>query len=540
MSSKNITFDDEMRKSLLKGIKKVSDAVASTLGPCGRTVIIESNLMNGTPTITKDGVTVAKSISLEDPVENIGASLVKNIAAKTNVQVGDGTTTSSTLAAAIVEEGLKRISAGVNPIYLRNGINKAVQSTLEELDIRAKKITTREEISQVASISSNDDKEIGNLIAEAIENVGRDGVITIEDSKTPETFITYVEGMQFDRGYISAYFCNDRENMQVNFNDPYVLLYKGVLSRTEDILPALEIVARSSKVRPIFIIAQDISGDALAVTAMNALQNRLEICAIKAPGFGDSQKDRMEDIAILTGATLLDPDSGMEIRAINESFLGSAECIKTDANHTVIINGKGDSVLIEDRINKLRKEIASSTGYSKEKLQERLAKLSGGVAIMNIGATTEVELKEKKHRVEDALNATRAAIAEGILPGGGSTLAKISEVIKNKMNGLTEEEKIGYSIVVNALNKPIIQIAENAGLSGEVICSTCKTKKDNVGFDALNKEWVDMVEAGIVDPVKVTKSALENAASIASLVLTSSCTITNNPDDESVQAIPQM
>ena len=528
MTSKTITFNDEMQKNLFKGIKKVADAVTSTLGPCGRTVIIESNLLNGTPTITKDGITVAKSIALEDPVENLGVSLVKNIAGKTNMQVGDGSTTSTVLAAAIIEAGLKRISSGVNPIYLRNGIDKAVKSTIEEINKIVMPITTKEEIAQVASISSNDDKEIGNLIAEAIENVGRDGVITIEDSKTPETVISYVEGMQFDRGYISAYFCNDRENMQVNFNNPYILLYKGVITRTEDILPVLEIVARSSKPRPLFIISQDISGDALVVAATNALQSRLEICAIKSPGFGDFQKDMMEDIAILTGATLMDPESGMDIKAVNESFLGSAEYIKTDATHTVIINGKGDEVLINDRVNKLRKKIVSTSGYEKEKLQERLAKLSGGVAIMNIGATTEVALKEKKHRVEDALNATRAAIAEGILPGGGTALAKISEIIKDKVEGLTEEELVGYNIVVDALNKPIIQIAENAGLSGEVICDTCKQKADiNIGFDALKKRWVNMIEEGIVDPAKVTKSALENAASIASLVLTSSCTITN-------------
>lgn len=538
MSSKNITFDDEMRKNLLKGIKKVADAVSSTLGPCGRTVIIESNLLNGTPTITKDGVTVAKSITLEDPVENIGASLVKNIAAKTNAMVGDGTTSSTTLAYAIAEEGFKRISSGINPIYLRNGIDKAVKNTVEEINKIAKPITTKEEIAQVASISSNDDKEIGELIAEAIENVGRDGVITIEDSKTPDTTISYVEGMQFDRGYISAYFCNDRENMKVDFENPFILLYKGVISRADEIVPVMEIAVQ--KKRPLFIIAQEISGDALTVAAVNALQNNVKICAIKSPGFGDMQKEMMEDIAILTGATLMDPETGMEVKAINEAFLGSADSIKTDVNHTVIINGHGDETLIDDRVNKLRKDISNSSGYVKEKLQERLAKLSGGVAIMNIGATTEVALKEKKHRVEDALNATRAAIAEGILPGGGTALTKISDLIKNKMNDLTEEEKIGYNIVVNALNKPIIQIAENAGLSGEVVCNTCKQKKGiNIGFDALKKRWVDMIEAGIVDPAKVTKSALENAASIASLVLTSSCTITNNPDDEEVN-IPQM
>ena len=538
MSSKNITFDDEMRKSLLKGIKKVADAVSSTLGPCGRTVIIESNLLNGTPTITKDGVTVAKSITLEDPVENIGASFVKNIAAKTNVQVGDGTTTSTVLTHAIVEEGLKRISAGVNPIYLRNGIDKAVANTVEEINKLSKPITTKEEIAQVASISSNDDKEIGELIAEAIENVGRDGVITIEDSKTPETSISYVEGMQFDRGYISAYFCNDRENMKVDFENPLILLYKGVISRADEIVPVLEIAVQEKK--PLFIISQEISGDALTVAAVNALQNNVKICAIKSPGFGEMQKEMMEDIAILTGATLIDPETGMEVKAINKAFLGSADSIKTDVNHTVIINGHGDETLINDRINKLRKDISASSGYVKEKLQERLAKLSGGVAIMNIGATTEVALKEKKHRVEDALNATRAAIAEGILPGGGTTLAKISDLIKDKTKDLTEEEKIGYNIVVNALNKPIIQIAENAGLSGEVICNTCKQKKDiNVGFDALKKKWVNMIDEGIVDPAKVTKSALQNAASIASLVLTSSCTITNNPNDEEVN-IPQM
>ena len=524
---KDITFDEQMKEAVASGINKVASAVASTLGPAGRTVIIESTLENGTPTITKDGVSVAKSISLEDPVENIGAALIKNIAGRTNLTVGDGTTTSTVLAKALVEEGMTQLKKGVSPINIKNGINQALNDTVGYLKKVAKPVNSREEIAQVASISSNDDIEIGNLIAEAMENIGRDGVITVEDSQTTQTYIKYVEGMQLNKGYISAYFCNNRDSMLVDFKNPLILIYKGVINRAKELLPILEY--SNSENKPLLIIANDVVGEALTTLVYNSLQGTVQVCAVKSPGYGDELTESLKDIAILTGATLVDQDAGMKLESATPAFLGSADSIRVDYNSTVIVNGKGDDLAINDRVEKLRKDVEILTGYEKEKVQDRLAKMSGGIAVLNIGATTDVELKEKKHRIEDALNATRAAIAEGIIPGGGITLRKISEVLKpgSKLN---EEEKIGYNIVKNSLSKPFTQMLENAGINNIEIKTL--SLRNSTGFDVLAKKWVNMYKAGIIDPVKVTRSALENAVSVASLVLTSSCVITNKGTDE--------
>lgn len=524
---KDITFDEQMKEAVASGINKVASAVASTLGPAGRTVIIESALENGTPTITKDGVSVAKSISLEDPVENIGAALIKNIAGRTNLTVGDGTTTSTVLAKALVEEGMAQLKKGVSPINIKNGINQALNDTVGYLKKVAKPVNSREEIAQVASISSNDDIEIGNLIAEAMENIGRDGVITVEDSQTTQTYIKYVEGMQLNKGYISAYFCNNRDSMLVDFKNPLILIYKGVINRAKELLPILEY--SNSENKPLLIIANDVVGEALTTLVYNSLQGTVQVCAVKSPGYGDELTESLKDIAILTGATLIDQDAGMKLESATPAFLGSADSIRVDYNSTVIVNGKGDTLAINDRVEKLRKDVEILTGYEKEKVQDRLAKMSGGIAVLNIGATTDVELKEKKHRIEDALNATRAAIAEGIIPGGGITLRKISEVLKPSSK-LNEEEKIGYNIVKNSLSKPFTQMLENAGINN--IEMKTLSLRNSTGFDVLAKKWVNMYKAGIIDPVKVTRSALENAVSVASLVLTSSCVITNKGTDE--------
>ena len=524
---KDITFDEQMKEAVASGINKVASAVASTLGPAGRTVIIESTLENGTPTITKDGVSVAKSISLEDPVENIGAALIKNIAGRTNLTVGDGTTTSTVLAKALVEEGMTQLKKGVSPINIKNGINQALNDAVGYLKKVAKPVNSREEIVQVASISSNDDIEIGNLIAEAMENIGRDGVITVEDSQTTQTYIKYVEGMQLNKGYISAYFCNNRDSMLVDFKNPLILIYKGVINRAKELLPILEY--SNSENKPLLIIANDVVGEALTTLVYNSLQGTVQVCAVKSPGYGDELTESLKDIAIITGATLVDQDAGMKLESATPAFLGSADSIRVDYNSTVIVNGKGDNLAINDRVEKLRKDVEILTGYEKEKVQDRLAKMSGGIAVLNIGATTDVELKEKKHRIEDALNATRAAIAEGIIPGGGITLRKISEVIKPSSK-LNEEEKIGYNIVKNSLSKPFTQMLENAGINN--IEMKTLSLRNSTGFDVLAKKWVNMYKAGIIDPVKVTRSALENAVSVASLVLTSSCVITNKGTDE--------
>ena len=526
--AKEILFDSPMRDRLMSGIEAVASAVASTLGPSGRTVLIEQEY--GNTLITKDGVTVAKSIDLADKVENVGASLIKSIASKTNDQAGDGTTTSTVLAAEMAREGVKSVRTGINPIHIKKGIDKAVEDTIALLTEDAKPITTKEEIAQVASISANDDTELGNIIADAIEKVGNNGVITVEESQTTDTYVTYVEGMQFDRGYISPIFCNDRENFKVEYSNPLILLYDGVISSDNDIFPILEMVNR--KQTPLLIVADDVTDAALTTLVMNSARGVIQACAVKSPGFGDRRKDLMQDLAILTGAHFISPSTGDSLARATFEDLGRCKTVKVSSKSTIIVDGDGDESEIDERVNQLQHMIATTpNSYDKEKLQERLAKLAGGIAVLSVGATTEIELKEKKHRVEDAVNATRASIEEGVVPGGGTELCQISATLNKKARKIAcEAEKIGYEIVVKALEKPIKQIAENAGIDGVVIADKCKHSRKGTGFDALHSKWCDMLSSGIMDPVRVTKSALTNAASVVALVLTSSAVVTTIPE----------
>ena len=526
--AKEILFDSPMRDRLMSGIEAVASAVASTLGPSGRTVLIEQEY--GNTLITKDGVTVAKSIDLADKVENVGASLIKSIASKTNDQAGDGTTTSTVLAAEMAREGVKSVRTGINPIHIKKGIDKAVEDTIALLTEDAKPITTKEEIAQVASISANDDTELGNIIADAIEKVGNNGVITVEESQTTDTYVTYVEGMQFDRGYISPIFCNDRENFKVEYSNPLILLYDGVISSDNDIFPILEMINR--KQTPLLIVADDVTDAALTTLVMNSARGVIQACAVKSPGFGDRRKDLMQDLAILTGAHFISPSTGDNLARATFEDLGRCKTVKVSSKSTIIIDGDGDESEIDERVNQLQHMIATTpNSYDKEKLQERLAKLAGGIAVLSVGATTEIELKEKKHRVEDAVNATRASIEEGVVPGGGTELCQISATLNKKAKKIAcEAEKIGYEIVVKALEKPIKQIAENAGMDGVVIADKCKHSRKGTGFDALHSKWCDMLSSGIMDPVRVTKSALTNAASVVALVLTSSAVVTTIPE----------
>ena len=526
--AKEILFDSPMRDRLMSGIEAVASAVASTLGPSGRTVLIEQEY--GNTLITKDGVTVAKSIDLADKVENVGASLIKSIASKTNDQAGDGTTTSTVLAAEMAREGVKSVRTGINPIHIKKGIDRAVEDTIALLTEDAKPITTKEEIAQVASISANDDTELGNIIADAIEKVGNNGVITVEESQTTDTYVTYVEGMQFDRGYISPIFCNDRENFKVEYSNPLILLYDGVISSDNDIFPILEMVNR--KQTPLLIVADDVTDAALTTLVMNSARGVIQACAVKSPGFGDRRKDLMQDLAILTGAHFISPSTGDSLARATFEDLGRCKTVKVSSKSTIIIDGDGDESEIDERDNQLQHMIATTpNSYDKEKLQERLAKLAGGIAVLSVGATTEIELKEKKHRVEDAVNATRASIEEGVVPGGGTELCQISATLNKKAKKIAcEAEKIGYEIVVKALEKPIKQIAENAGMDGVVIADKCKHSRKGTGFDALHSKWCDMLSSGIMDPVRVTKSALTNAASVVALVLTSSAVVTTIPE----------
>lgn len=526
--AKEILFDSPMRDRLMSGIEAVASAVASTLGPSGRTVLIEQEY--GNTLITKDGVTVAKSIDLADKVENVGASLIKSIASKTNDQAGDGTTTSTVLAAEMAREGVKSVRTGINPIHIKKGIDKAVEDTIALLTEDAKPITTKEEIAQVASISANDDTELGNIIADAIEKVGNNGVITVEESQTTDTYVTYVEGMQFDRGYISPIFCNDRENFKVEYSNPLILLYDGVISSDNDIFPILEMVNR--KQTPLLIVADDVTDAALTTLVMNSARGVIQACAVKSPGFGDRRKDLMQDLAILTGAHFISPSTGDSLARATFEDLGRCKTVKVSSKSTIIIDGDGDESEIDERVSQLQHMIATTpNSYDKEKLQERLAKLAGGIAVLSVGATTEIELKEKKHRVEDAVNATRASIEEGVVPGGGTELCQISATLNKKARKIAcEAEKIGYEIVVKALEKPIKQIAENAGMDGVVIADKCKHSRKGTGFDALHSKWCDMLSSGIMDPVRVTKSALTNAASVVALVLTSSAVVTTIPE----------
>ncbi|MDR0553398.1 MAG: chaperonin GroEL [Treponema sp.] len=526
--AKQLLFNEDARRKLLAGVEQISKAVKVTLGPKGRNVLLDKKF--GAPTVTKDGVSVAKEVELADPYENMGAQLLKEVATKTNDVAGDGTTTATVLAYSLVKEGLKSVAAGMTPIELKRGIDKAVEIAVEEIKKNAKEIKDKEEISHVASVSANNDSEIGNTIADAMEKVGKDGVITVEESKTMDTTIEFVEGMQFDRGYISAYFVTDRDTMTCVYEDAYILIHDKKISSMKDMLPLLEKVAQSGK--PLLIIAEDVDGEALSTLVLNSLRGTLRACAVKAPGFGDRRKAMLEDIAILSGGQVITEELGMKLENTDLSNLGKAKTIKIDKDNTTIINGAGKQKDIQDRIAQIKAQIEDTTSdYDREKLQERLAKLAGGVAVINVGAATEVELKEKKHRVEDALSATRAAIEEGIVPGGELALIQAAIALdKADVSGLTDDEKVGFKIVKRALEEPIRQIAENAGLDGAVIAEKAKGEKKGVGFDAAKLEWVDMVKAGIIDPAKVTRSALQNAASIASLLLTTECAITDIPE----------
>ena len=525
--AKQLQFNEEARKSLVNGVEKISKAVMTTLGPKGRLVLLDKKY--GAPTVTKDGVSVAREIELEDPFENMGAQLLKEVAAKTNDVAGDGTTTATVLAWSITKEGMKSVAAGVNPMGIRRGIDKAVQDAVECIKSEAKMIQDKEEIAQVASISANNDRSIGDEIANAMDKVGKDGVITVEESKTIDTTVDFVEGMQFDRGYLSAYFCNNRDTMTCVMDNPYILIYDKKISNMKELLPLLEKVAQSGK--PLVMIAEDVDGEALATLVLNAVRGTLNVCAVKAPGFGDRRKAMLEDIAVLTGGQVITEELGMKLEDADISMLGRAKRVTIDKDNTTIINGAGSASDIKARIAMIKVQIADCTSdYDKEKLQERLAKLAGGVAVVNVGAATEVELKEKKHRVEDALSATRAAIEEGVIPGGGVALVQASKVLESKsLEGMTEEEKVGYKIVRRALEEPIRQISENAGVDGAIVADKCKNAEKGVGFDANTMQWVNMVEAGIIDPVKVTRSALQNAASIAALILTTECAVTDIP-----------
>jgi chaperonin GroEL len=530
---KQLKFEEEARASLLRGINIMAAAVAATLGPKGRNVVIDKKF--GSPTITKDGVTVAKEIELKDPYEDMGAQMLKEVASKTSDIAGDGTTTATVLAQAIFREGLRNVTAGANPMGLKRGMEAAVDAVVEELKKLSKSTKDKKEIAQVATIASNNDKTIGNLIAEAMEKVGKDGVITVEESKSAETVLDVVEGMQFDRGYLSPYFVTDAERMEVVLEDALVLIHEKKISVMKDMLPLLEQVARSGK--PFLIIAEDVEGEALATLVVNKLRGTLHTAAVKAPGFGDRRKAMLEDIAILTGGKAITEDLGIKLENIKLEDLGRAKKVVVDKDNTTLVEGAGKSSAIEGRIKQIRAQIDETTSdYDREKLQERLAKLAGGVAVIKVGAATETAMKEKKARVEDALNATRAAVEEGIVPGGGVALLRASKAIDG-MKKLEGDERVGAMIVKRALEEPIRQIVENAGLEGSVIVE--KVKAETVptrGYDAESMEYVDMLQAGIIDPAKVERVALQNAASIASLLLTTEALITDIPEEKPAAA----
>ena len=526
--AKQLLFNEEARKKLLSGVEQISQAVKVTLGPKGRNVLLDKKF--GAPTVTKDGVSVAREVELEDPYENMGAQLLKEVATKTNDVAGDGTTTATVLAYSMVREGLKAVAAGMTPIELKKGMDKAVKLAVDEIKKNSKEIKGTDEVSHVASVSANNDEEIGSILASAIERVGKDGVITVEESKTMETTTDFVEGMQFDRGYISPYFVTDRDRMETVFDNPLVLIHDKKISNMKDMLPLLEKVAQAGK--PLVIICEDMDGEALATLIVNNLRGVLKTCAVKAPGFGDRRKAMLEDIAILTGGQVITEDLGLKLETTDLSQLGQAKSVKIDKDNTTIVDGAGNAKDIKERVAQIKHQIDEATSeYDKEKLKERLAKISGGVAVINIGAVTEVEMKEKKHRVEDALSATRAALEEGIIAGGGLALIQAAECLeKADTADLSDDAKVGFKIVKRALEEPIRQIAENAGLDGAVIADRAKHEKKGVGFDAAKMEWKDMVAAGIIDPAKVTRSALQNAASVASLLLTTECAITDLPE----------
>ncbi|MBN2041453.1 MAG: chaperonin GroEL [Spirochaetes bacterium] len=534
---KLLQYSDEARRSIQEGVKKLSDAVIVTLGPRGRNVVIDKKF--GAPTVTKDGVTVAKEIELEDPFENMGAQMVKEVSTKTNDVAGDGTTTATILAAEIFKEGLKSVTSGANPMSIKRGMDKAVAEAVKSIATTSREINDKKEIAQVASISANNDSEIGELIAEAMEKVGRDGVITVEEAKSIETHLEVVEGMQFDRGYISPYMVTNAESMEAVLEDAYILINEKKISSMKDLLPVLEKVAQAGK--PLLLIAEDLEGEALATIVVNTLRKTIVCVAVKAPGFGDRRKAMLEDIAILTKGQVISEDLGLKLENTTLDMLGTAKRIVVDKENTTIIEGAGSEKDIQGRISTIKKQIEDTTSdYDKEKLQERLAKLAGGVAVINVGAATEVELKEKKARVEDALSATRSAVEEGIVPGGGLTLLSTGKVMEEMASKLKGDEKIGADIIIRAIQAPMRQIANNAGVEGSVVVEKARNEKPGVGFNASTLEWEDMMKAGIIDPAKVVRSALQNASSIAGMLLTTEVLITDKPEKEAGGMPPGM
>ncbi len=532
--AKQLLFNEEARRAILRGVVQLSNAVKVTLGPKGRNVVLDKKF--GSPTITKDGVTVAKEIDLEDPYENMGAQMVKEVAEKTSDTAGDGTTTATILTEAIYREGLKNVTAGANPMALKRGIEKAVEKVVEELKKLSKPIKDKKEVEQVATIAANCDTFIGNLIAEAMDKVGKDGVITVEEAKSMATTMEVVEGMQFDQGYLSPYLVTDAERMECVLEEPYILIYEKKISNIKDMLPLLEKTAKSGK--PILLIAEEIEGEALATLVVNKIRGTLSCCAVKAPGYGDRRKEMLEDIAAITGGQAITEDLGIKLESVTVEQLGRAKRVKVDKDNTTIVEGAGKTANINGRIAQLRKQIeVSDSDYDKEKLQERLAKLAGGVAVINVGAATETEMKEKKARVEDALHATRAAVEEGIVPGGGVAFIRaITGLDKLKLEG---DEKIGVDIIKRALEEPIRQLTFNAGLEGSVVVQRIKQEKTNIGYDVNKNDYVDMIDSGVIDPTKVSRTALQNASSIAALLLTTECLITEKPEKEK-SAMPPM
>ena len=535
MAAKDIKYKEEARQKIQKGVRALADAVKITLGPKGRNVIIDKSY--GAPHITKDGITVAKEIELEDKHENMGAQMVKEVASKTADKAGDGTTTATVLAESIYSEGLKNVAAGASPMDLKRGIDKAVKETVAELKRMSKKVEVQQEIAQVATISANNDHEIGDIIASAMERVGKDGTITIEEAKGFETTLDVVEGMNFDRGYLSAYFMTDATSQECILEDAYILVYEKKISVIKDIIPILQSVSENG--RSLLIIAEDIEGEALATLVVNRLRAGLKVSAVKAPGFGDRRKAMLEDIAILTGATMISEDLGQKLEATTIEMLGQAKKIITSKDDTTIIEGKGDAAKIKERIALIKRQIEETdSDYDREKLQERLAKLSGGVGVIRVGAATEIEMKEKKDRVEDAQHATKAAVEEGILPGGGVAFIRCIAAINKLADKLEGDEKTGAKIIAKALTSPLRQIAVNAGLEGSIILQQVEQMPEKSGFDALNNKYTDMIEAGILDPTKVTRLALENAASIAGMLLTTEAIVCEFPEDSSAPAMP--
>ena len=528
MAAKQLIFNEAARQALLRGVQKLSRAVKATLGPKGRNVVFDRKY--GSPTVTKDGVTVAREIELEDACENMGAQLVREVASKTSDTSGDGTTTAAVLAEAIFGAGLKYVTAGANPIGIQRGIHKAVEAVVEHLARISRKVKDKDEIRQVAMVSSNWDKTIGDVIGEAMDKVGKDGTITVEEARSMETALEVVEGMQFDKGYLSPYFVTNADSMEAKLEDAYILNYERKINSLNELFPILEKVARARK--PLLIIAEDIEGEALTTLVVNKLRNTLSVCAVKAPGFGDRRKSMMEDIAILTGGRCITEDLGLKLESIGLEDLGRAKSIVVDQAHTTIVTGLGKQTEILGRVNQIRRQIEETTSdYDKEKLQERLAKLSGGVAIIHIGAATETEMKERKARIEDALHATRAAIEEGIVPGGGVALIRCLPILERmKLND--EDEQIGVSIIERAIEEPTRALAENAGMSGSIVVKEVKRRKGNEGYNVATNEYEDLFKAGVVDPAKVTRVALQNAASIAGLLLTTECLICDAPEKQ--------